>query len=274
MPDDRQPRRPLSGQAVCLIRTSPHYRHDAVLSGLQSIGLRAETVTPARWQAGDVLVIWNRYGRFAAVADRCEAAGGVVIVAENGYLGRDGEGRQLYALALDHHKGPGRWFPQADRSRWRRLRLQIRPWRPGGQWVLLAPERGIGPPDHAMPRDWPGRAEAVLRRISDKPVRVRRHPGNHAPERSLSEDLGGAAAVITWGSTAGLEALLAGVPVYHAMPRWIGAPCAQHWDCSSTLPAPNLPDRSELFASIAWAQWTVEEIADGAPFRHLLFDVG
>ena len=274
MPDYGRPRPPLSGRAACLIRTSPHYRHDAVLSGLAAVGLRAETVTPTDWRAGDVLVIWNRYGRFAMSADRCEAAGGTVIVAENGYLGRDGEGRQLYALALDHHKGPGRWFPPADPSRWHRLGLRLHPWRQGGRWVLFAPERGIGPPGHAMPRDWPGRAEAALRRVCDKPVRVRRHPGNREPERSLIEDLEGAAAVVTWGSTVGLNALLVGVPVYHAMPDWIGAQCARYWACDEPLPAPAHADRNGLFASIAWAQWTVEEIANGAPFRHLLFEIG
>lgn len=257
----------LSGRAVSMIREQPHYRREAFEAGLSAIGLTVERVPPAKWRPGDVLVIWNRYGRFAAAADACEAAGGTVVVAENPYVGTAGE---QYALALDHHKGPGRWFAQDDGGeRWRRLGVTIEPWRGGGEYLLLAPERGIGSPQFAMPRDWPAKAEADLRAAGER-VRVRLHPGRHAPDRTLVEDLAGAAGVVTWGSNVGITALLMGIPVWHGMLSWLAAPAATWWRTGPLPPNTRLRDRETTFHRIAWAQWTVEEIAAGDAFRHLL----
>ena len=36
------------------------------------------------------------------------------------------------------------------------------------------------------------------------------------------------------------------------------------------LADPFLGDRLPAFHRLAWAQWTVDEISTGAPFRHLL----
>lgn len=265
----------LSGRAVCLIRESPHYRREAFEAGLEAVGLAVLRVTPTKWLPGDVLVIWNRYARFAAAADACERAGGTVVVAENPYLGTAGE---RYAVALDHHKGPGRWCPIDDGgARWRQLGLTIEPWCDPQRraYVLLAPERGIGPPVFAMPRDWPTTALAELERHVTVPVRLRRHPGKHEPAVPLAEDLAGAVGVVTWGSNVGLHALCAGIPVWYAHHSWIGASCSVQWAGRGPIGAAYRSiGRLAMFHRLAWAQWSVEEIGNGAPFRHLLLDQG
>ena len=48
-------------RAFCLIRTEPVYRREAFITGLQAAGY-VTCSDPTRGEAGDVLVIWNRYG--------------------------------------------------------------------------------------------------------------------------------------------------------------------------------------------------------------------
>jgi hypothetical protein len=160
---------------------------------------------------GDVLVIWNRYGRFAAEADRFEAAGCDVLVCENGYVGRDAEGRQYYAIALGGHNGAGRYYV-GGAERWERLGIALKPWRTDGEHVLVCPQRGIGPPGVAMPRDWARDVVQRLGAFTGRRIVVRPHPGNRPPERSLSADLDGVWAMVVWSSNCATEALIEGVP--------------------------------------------------------------
>jgi hypothetical protein len=112
-------------KAYCLIRTQPHYRHEAFVAGLKRCGYDVH-LSYARWpvRPGDVLVIWNRYGETERIADGFEAAGGTVLVAENGYIGRgggtpkhtNGPGNHYYALARHAHNGRGRWSSSAGLS--------------------------------------------------------------------------------------------------------------------------------------------------------------
>ena len=115
-------------RAVCMVRADPMYRRDACLKGLKEAGLE---VVPKldRPKPGDLVVVWNRYGNYESEALRFEAAGAAVIVMENGYLGRredeyrklfSANGEQLYAMALDHHNGAGRWYV-GEPGRWRPL---------------------------------------------------------------------------------------------------------------------------------------------------------
>ena len=141
-------------KAVCMVREAPHYRRDAILKGLKEAGLE---IVPKldRPKPGDLVVVWNRYGNYETEALRFEAAGAAVIVMENGYLGhREDEfrklfstnGEQLYAMALDHHNGAGRWYV-GERGRWREQGIEVKPWRETGEHILVL----------AAARDWASR---------------------------------------------------------------------------------------------------------------------
>jgi hypothetical protein len=220
-------------------------------------------------------VIWNRYGGNEAMADRFEAEGGTVLVAENGYIGRDDKGRQHYALAIHGHNGSGRWSP-GDGRRWAALNVTPQPMRTAGQHVLLCPNRHFGMRGMEMPQHWVNETLAVLRKHTKRPIRVRPHPGNwqaKAPQTPLAEDLAGAWMVVTWASSAGVHALVAGIPVIATAPHWIckGAALTRLEDIEQAAP-PDL--RLGAFEGMAWAQWTVDEIASGAAFDHLLSHAG
>jgi hypothetical protein len=90
------------------------------------------------------------------------------------------------------------------------------------------------------------------------PVEIRQ-PAEH----TLAEDFASCDFVVTYNSTAGLEALIAGLPVFCA-------PCAHY----ATLAAYDgfRVTRAQVQAYVnrlAWAQWTCAELADGSALRFI-----
>lgn len=256
-------------RAFCDIREKPSYRADAFVNGLKSCGFHVlhKQLPNDAPRPGDIAVIWNRYSVAEIAADKWEKQGGKVLVAENGYCGRDAQGHQLYALAAHGHNGSGTW-PKGDGSRWASLGIEIEPWREKGDHILVCPNRPFGMKGLAMPQDWTATTVNRLRAYTKRPVRVRPHPGTSQPPCSLAADLENCHAVVIWASSAGVHSLLAGVPVICASPWWI-AKGAAGTDVR-TIEAPVMPERRPVFERLAWAQWSVAELASGEPFRRLL----
>lgn len=260
-------------KAFCLIKQEPHYRRDAFMAGLKAAGFDARTGGPRDVVAGDVLVTWNRYYDTHEMACRFERLGGVVLVAENGYIGPGGvsphqmQPREWYALAIGGHNGSGTW-PAGDSSRWDVLGVDLKRWRAEGEHILVCPNRSFGRPDLIMPLRWAEDVKARFSKATKREIRIRPHPGNGAHRTPLAEDLAGAWACIIWSSSAGVQALMAGIPVICEAPRWI---CR-----GATGPTPERAlemgrdAREYEMRGLAWAQWHVDEIASGKPFDHLL----
>lgn len=254
------------------VREQPHYRREAFVAGLKRIGCKVTAEqyrAPERCDESTVYVCWNRYGHTHQIGLRVEAAGGRVIVAENGYLGRDAEDRQLYALALHGHNGSGTW-PEGGPERFGSLGIDLKPWRASGDKVVIRGQRGIGAPDMASPPDWHGKLAAHLRGATARPIEVVPHPGNGAErDRSHEDYLQKAHALAIWSSSVGVKALALGVPVFYAAPHWICEGAARRID---ELEMPLMDDELRLTAlrRMAWAQWSVDEITSGEPFKALL----
>lgn len=274
-------------KAYCLIRPQPWYRREAFLTGLRMAGLDVKLGQPNHVDRDTVLVIWNRYNENHFLAQQVEAAGGIVLVAENGYLGQgcstpkfDLHGGvqpdHYYALAIGGHNGSGQW-PSGGPERFNWLGVPLQPWRTDGEHILICPSRNFGRPDLLMPSLWLNKITNAIRAFSKRPIRVREHPGNNRPQRDLAEDLKGAAAVVVWGSSAGVHALVQGIPVAAYAPHWICKGAAFE-GVSELLTIEQQPDvrdrytarRQQAFERLAWAQWTVDEIASGVPIDHLL----
>ena len=258
--------------AHSLIRDAPWYRREAFENGLKAAGHTVTRSQPTRPDASTLLLIWNRYGAIHDLASRVEAAGGTVMVAENGYIGRGGTSPKFdvhpngpkpehyYALSLGYHNDATR-IRAGGCTRLIELDLDLKPERQGGDYDLICPNRSFGPPERMMHPDWAKRTAAAL---SSRPTRIRSHPGNNAPTRTLAEDLRYAASVYIWSSSCGVHALVDGVPVVCAAPFWI---------CAWLHPRDHLTYdemRWHLLIRMSWAQWTLREIESGEPFHHLL----
>lgn len=257
-------------RALCLIRAQPHYRRWAFCKGLEKAGY---SVTDQALDArpDDVLIVWNRYGSSEEHARRFEKVRATVLVCENGYLGRDAEHRQYYAIARGHHNGAGEWYVGGP-ERWAALGVTLAPWREKGSHILVCPSRGIGPNGVAMPLGWEKEVLRELRAKTARPIRVRPHPCDKPARVSLAEDLQDCHAAVVWNSAAGIHALVAGVPVIYQAPKWVAGEAASR--AIGAIEAPPMPERVPAFERLAWAQWSIAEIESGAPFRYLLRPAG
>lgn len=248
-------------RALSLLRDRPVYRKDRFEQGLRAAGfdLCNSIVDP---RPDDVLLIWNRYGRFDEEAQRFEKAKARVIVTENSYLAGQIPGK-WHALALWHHNGAGKWVVGSP-ERWDSLGIELAPFRWTGREALILGQRAIGEPGIASPPHW---AELIQRKLGG---RIRPHPGMDEA-KPLEADLDKASAVFTWGSSAALIALMLGVPVWYEFSKWIGAGASRPLSEWGKVQANRSDaDRLAMFRSLIWAQWRVEEIQDGTAFWHLL----
>lgn len=261
--------------ALCLIRPNPVYRHDAFIAGMQKLGYQVE-IQPfskgRRPTPDDVVLIWNRYGTGDKQATLFEEHGAAVIVVENSYLNMK-KSKKSFAMSLNRHNGAGVW-PGPEYSRYEKLDIDLQPWKESGTHILVLPQRGVGLPGVAMPRDWEGSVVPRIRRITKSSmVHVRRHPGTSKETTPLSDDFQHAWCSVTWGSSAATKALVAGVPVFYEFDRWIAGPAACFGinNISMDVSAHTMMgDRVAMLSNLAWAQWTLDEVLTGEPMERLL----
>lgn len=222
-----------------LLRPDLHYRRQAFDRGLQAAGFKQGNVKNC-----DVLLIWNRYSQYETTADRVEARGGRVLVAENATWGNDFLGGKWFSIWPRYHNRADN-IRDGGPDRWDELGVQLAGWRPEGGEIVGLMQRGIGP--RGTPQRWtpPGC------------TRIRPHPGTK-PCVPLEEDLKHASEVRTWGSGAAVKALMHGIRVKSYMPKWCGE--QDNTDAG----------RLAMFRRLAWSQWTLAEIEQGVPFAWLL----
>jgi hypothetical protein len=255
-----------------LTRREIHYRHDAFSAGLKAVGYEVRVNTP-EGAPGRVLLCWNRYGQYHDLASKFKRAGGTVIIAENGYIGPGG--------VSPHHMNPRSWYAlgrgahndasvirEGGGERWAALGVDLAPWRASGGHILVCPNRSFGMPDRMMPPNWANEVCARLRKLTRREVRLRPHPGNSPPKKPLAEDLAGAWACVIWSSSAGVHALVSGIPVICCAPYWI-AKGAAGADLAA-VDSPPTPNRLPTLRRLAWGQWGLAEISDGTAFRAVL----
>lgn len=222
-----------------LLRASLHYRRQAFDRGLQAAGFR-----PTAEAKCDLLLIWNRYGRFEFAADAAEKRGARVLIAENATWGNDFLGGRWYSIWPRLHNRADS-IRDGGASRWDSLGVSLSDWRPQGGEVVGLMQRGIGP--RGTPRGW----------IPPGCTRIRKHPGT-GPCVPLDEDLASASEVRTWGSGAAVKALIDGVRVRSYMPKW----CGEQDNTDE--------GRLNMLRRLSWAQWRLQEIEVGEPFAWLL----
>ena len=255
-------------RAFCLIRPQPVYRSDAFRQGLKAAGYEVRGA-PGSVEPGDVVCMWNRYTENHELACRVEKAGATVIVAENAYVLSRFDGGEHYAISKHAHNGRGEW-PTGGPERWESFGIPLKPWRTSGEHVLIAPNRGFGQPGGIMHPSWARGVKERLKRYTKREIRIREHPGNVAPKVPLERDLENAWAVIVWSSSAGVRALIEGVPVFYEAPYWICSGAASKQIENIESPFMDSASRLDSFRSLSYAQWSVAEINSGEPFRRLL----
>ncbi len=248
-------------------------RHGTIEAGLAAAGWRVRRGAGMPRAPGDILVTWTvRRGHKERAARAFEAAGGRVLVCEEAYF-RVVNGERHFALALHDHNGAGTW-PRGGPERWESFGIELKPWRGNGHHIVVREQRGIGSSKMASPPLWHDEATRRLKALTDRPIVFRAHPKSRmyletaARQPTLEDALRGAHAVVTWASGIAARALVAGVPVFYEAPAIVCAgACARGIE---SIERPRRPDRLPALERLAWAQWSVSEIARGLPFEYQL----
>jgi hypothetical protein len=272
-----------------LIRDQPWYRRQAFERGVQAAGHTLQRGYPMEFNEDTALLIWNRYAENHTLALKVEAAGGKVLVAENGYLGKGGTSPKFdvhpdgprpdsyYALSPGYHNDDTRVAHVGGSERWEQLEVALKPYRLVGDYWLVAPNRSFGVAGRMQPAGWAIDVVDKLQRSVYSlagSVRLRLHPGSTAPRHPLADDLSRAIGVVIWSSTVGVHALCEGIPLECCAPFWVckSATAIEWTDVSepSACAAQYEDARYKALVRMAWMQWTVNEIESGLPFTYLL----
>lgn len=252
---------------------------EAMATGAARLGYDVERVSiPATTSVADVGILWGigsrRFDRQTegrnATIYRYREFGRPCVVVERGFVRREeyhSAGLGWIAGRADHRN------EGSPPDRWDALRTLL------GPTTIRRPYAGVDLVIGQVPHDtscqhvdFEGWVAAKVGSLlaEGRRVVVRRHPNApwlRVPEgvpvsdrADLRDDFRRARMVHTFSSTAGVDAMLAGVPV-------------RADDANSMVSPDRTRNGYEAWArDIAYAQWTVDEMAAGLPLAHLLRD--
>ena len=184
-----------------------------------------------------------------------------------------------------------------DPKRWeiiqQHLGVRLADWRTKGDHILLCLQRDGG---WSMAGwdvlDWAIKTITEIRKYSDRPIRVRSHPGDKraikycerllklcigrkllnvqlsGANSSLMHDFKNCWAVVSHNSSPGVAAAIEGVPVFVTDPD---RSQAKDVACSEIfrIESPTTPDRQQWIQSIAQFHWSHEELKSGVCWGHM-----
>ncbi len=199
-----------------------------------------------------------------------------VVVLETGYVNRgDGESNH-YAAGFNGLNGRADFRSKGmGPERWESLGIQLVPHSRGEKVILCAQvphDASVEMHDH---KQWVYETAEELKRITGRPIVFRPHPLFRVPNlpgcelslKPLADDLKDAHCVVTFNSNSGVEAAIAGKPVF-AFDEG-----SMVWDIANKsldhLEDPEYPDRKQWARDLAYKQWTPAEMRAGEAWQHL-----
>lgn len=202
----------------------------------------------------------------------------LTIVLETGYIKRGDGPHDYYAAGFGGLNGHADFRNQGMPSdRWKELDIELLPWRTRQDGVILV--CGQVPWDASVQeinfQMWVETTIGDLHKQTGRTIVFRSHPkapGVVVPNvensrLTLAHDLARAHAIVTYNSNTCVDATLAGVP---AIVRNRGAMTWSLGNFSvSEVENPRLPDRQQWANDIAYAQWKLSEMHNGATWGHL-----
>lgn len=206
------------------------------------------------------------------------------VYVDLGYWGRREGGRWSgYHKVCVNGRHPNAYFRAVQHGfeRVKRFHVEPRPWRTGKplQHILLA---GMGDKgaiaEGFRPEEWERWAISEIRKHSQRQIIYRPKPSwktakpiegalYSAPHaREIEQDLAECWAVVTHHSNVAVDAILQGIPAF----CWGGVALEMSLQDLSRIESPHYPEgRLHWAADIAYTQWSVAEMRNGLPWRHL-----
>jgi hypothetical protein len=177
-----------------------------------------------------------------------------------------------------------------DPARWQRLseRLQIglQDWRQSGSHILLLLQRNGGWSMGGLGVvEWATAVVQELRRHTDRPIKVRCHPGDRSamvyiadlqhlgvgltdPLEDLRVDLLDCWAAVNYNSSPVVGAAISGVPIFVTDPVHSQSAEVANTDLS-LIETPAMPDRQAWVERLAMSHWNFDELRSGEAWAHM-----
>lgn len=241
------------GKRYLINQVIPHFRHviEGDVRAVADLPWEMVPCTGSQVEMRDVIHDWMRTGRPFFYWDR-------------GYLNRGGKtwlpstGPSYFRWHLSSYQMT-KVEPSHGR-RFARLGVNVRPWKQGGQAIVVAAPSEHYAWFHGL-GGWVERTVEAVREFG-RPIIVR----HKLTRRSLDWDLRHACCLVTHGSVAAVEAVVMGVPVI-VDPVSAAAPVGR----TSLADIENLirPDRTAWLNSLADNQFTLREIGAGMLWEKL-----
>jgi hypothetical protein len=180
---------------------------------------------------------------------------------------------------FDNKIDPSRWQSISDR-----LNIKLREYRTTGNHILICLQRVNGwSMGSTSVQDWLDNTVNEIRKYSNRPIIVRKHPGDRRQEQlqfsnqytistalKLVDDLQNCWATITYNSSPGIASLIHGVPVFvtDIVPKQ-----SQTWPVCNTdlrlIETPIMHDRTDWINKISQSHWNDDEVTNGQAWKFI-----
>ena len=228
------------------------------------------------------------------VIDQQRQHGGhTMAIDSNLFLYRDkGNSNSYLRFSLDDvFPTSGFYFDKAvDPNRWEKIKkdlnFDLRPWRPGGEHILLCLQRNGGWSMKGLDvMTWCHNTIAEIRKHSDRPIVLRGHPGDKAvknylrvnlPNVTVSRnpdiltDFKNAWATVVFNSSPAVASAIEGVPVFitDPIPERSQASLVANTDLS-WIESPKTPERLGWVQQISMSHWNFEDLRNGVAWNYM-----
>jgi hypothetical protein len=240
----------------------------------------------------DVAVIWSvlwngKMSKNKTVWEQNRLQNRPVIVLEVGGIKRG----TTWKVGLNGINRDGDYLPDSNDSTRASLQgLKLKPWRTNGIYILICGQHNKSLQwQHMLPMsDWFMQTYREIRKHTDRPIVFRPHPrcrlehielGLKHVYRQEPVKIGGSYddfdmgfddvhCTISYSSNPGIHSILSGVPAFVST-HSLAYPVANDIDFMHDVEQPMMPDRQQWLNDYAHTEYTIEEITQGIPLKHL-----
>jgi hypothetical protein len=240
----------------------------------------------------DVAVIWSvlwqgRMLGYQNIWNECQNKNKPIVVLEVGGIKRN----ETFKVGINGVNREADFANQnVDSDRWKKFNIELKPWTHAGQEIIICGQHHNSHQWRNNPKmyKWFEQQITEIRKYSDRPIVVRPHPRNHVnidttkfknvnvippiknqntyDDTNFIEILKNAWAVVNYSSNPAMQSVFNGVPVFVSE-------ASLSYDVGNSSLAdinnPKMPDRQNWASSLAYTEWTTEEIKQGLPWARI-----
>ena len=214
------------------------------------------------------------------IMQKCWLYGRDFYFIDTGYFGNqryhlNPMGSKFWHRIVKNDLQHGREIIERPDDRWRRLAMNIEPWKKPGSKILIAKpdEKPMKFYDMDL-ENWLEETIATIKQYTDRPIVVRERVKSrndriitNTLKEALQDDVH---CLVTFNSNSATESILCGVPAFTLAPQQAAMPVPEQ-DLSK-IDTPYYPDMDKIRAwvnHLAYCQFHINELKDGTAWRIL-----